>query len=233
MTGNRLNFLLVKLQEKGIVEKKKDFCDLLGFDYGSLGKYLSGKVNVVINENNIHKYKKAGVNIDWLLTGEGNMFRDETSKELTTTDTRIPLLRQKISCCPGKAWEDSDAIESYIEPLNLLPCMRGKKIYAFRVDGLSMVGAGIYDGDVVLFDGSDCEGSDDLYVFSWEGNVYCKLLKFNQIDCNLNIYSMHSADVEKAELLKTINMNDSYAVDGFRLFGRVLGWIHENRLVRH
>ena len=62
MTGNRLNFLLLKMQEKGIIETKKEFCDLLGFDYGSLGKYLSGKVNVVINENNIKNYKKEGIN---------------------------------------------------------------------------------------------------------------------------------------------------------------------------
>lgn len=232
MTGNRLNFLLLKMQEKGIIETKKEFCDLLGFDYGSLGKYLSGKVNVVINENNFKKYKKAGINIDWLLTGEGEMFRGET-KEVSQTYAKIPLLRQRVSCGPGKNWEESDAVETYIEPLCLIPSFRNKNIYAFRAEGLSMVGAGIHDGDIVLFDAGSNAPEDDIYVFAWEGNVFCKLLKFNEFDHIINVYSVHSKEIDKAELLKKLDMDNPEVIDNFRLFGRVLGWIHENRLVRH
>ena len=176
--------------------------------------------------------RESGVNIDWLLTGEGEMFRGET-KEVSQTYAKIPLLRQRVSCGPGKNWEDSDAVETYIEPLCLIPSFRNKNIYAFRAEGLSMVGAGIHDGDIVLFDAGSNAPEDDIYVFAWEGNVFCKLLKFNEFEHIINVYSVHSKEIDKAELLKKLDMNNPEVIDNFRLFGRVLGWIHENRLVRH
>ena len=176
--------------------------------------------------------KKWDVSTDWLLTGEGEMFRGET-KEVSQTYAKIPLLRQRVSCGPGKNWEDSDAVETYIEPLCLIPSFRNKNIYAFRAEGLSMVGAGIHDGDIVLFDAGSNAPEDDIYVFAWEGNVFCKLLKFNEFEHIINVYSVHSKEIDKAELLKKLDMNNPEVIDNFRLFGRVLGWIHENRLVRH
>lgn len=176
--------------------------------------------------------KKWGVSTDWLLTGEGEMFRGET-KEVSQTYAKIPLLRQRVSCGPGKNWEESDAVETYIEPLCLIPSFRNKNIYAFRAEGLSMVGAGIHDGDIVLFDAGSNAPEDDIYVFAWEGNVFCKLLKFNEFEHIINVYSLHSKEIDKAELLKKLDMDNPEVIDNFRLFGRVLGWIHENRLVRH
>lgn len=176
--------------------------------------------------------RESGVNIDWLLTGEGEMFRGET-KEVSQTYAKIPLLRQRVSCGPGKNWEESDAVETYIEPLCLIPSFRNKNIYAFRAEGLSMVGAGIHDGDIVLFDAGSNAPEDDIYVFAWEGNVFCKLLKFNEFEHIINVYSLHSKEIDKAELLKKLDMDNPEVIDNFRLFGRVLGWIHENRLVRH
>lgn len=176
--------------------------------------------------------KKWGVSTDWLLTGEGEMFRGET-REVSQTYAKIPLLRQRVSCGPGKNWEESDAVETYIEPLCLIPSFRNKNIYAFRAEGLSMVGAGIHDGDIVLFDAGSNAPEDDIYVFAWEGNVFCKLLKFNEFEHIVNVYSVHSKEIDKAELLKKLDMDNPEVIDNFRLFGRVLGWIHENRLVRH
>lgn len=100
-------------------------------------------------------------------------------------------------------------------------------------EGLSMVGAGIHDGDIVLFDARMGLEPDDLYVFAWEKKVYCKLLKYNPLDFNLRVYSMHTTKVAEAELVRTINLNTTYDLENFNLFGRVLGWIHENRLVKH
>ena len=74
MIGERLKTLYDKLLEKGVVANKKDFSDVLGIDYGSISKYISNKVNLSINNLNYSNYKKIGINIDWLLTGEGEMF---------------------------------------------------------------------------------------------------------------------------------------------------------------
>ena len=210
---------------------QKDLADLLGIQKSVVSEIESGKrelsKNVMISLMN-----KFNVSTDWLLTGEGEMFRGET-KEVSQTYAKIPLLRQRVSCGPGKNWEESDAVETYIEPLCLIPSFRNKNIYAFRAEGLSMVGAGIHDGDIVLFDAGSNAPEDDIYVFAWEGNVFCKLLKFNEFEHIINVYSVHSKEIDKAELLKKLDMNNPEVIDNFRLFGRVLGWIHENRLVRH
>lgn len=210
---------------------QKDLADSLGIQKSVVSEIESGKrelsKNVMISLMN-----KFNVSTDWLLTGEGEMFRGET-KEVSQTYAKIPLLRQRVSCGPGKNWEDSDAVETYIEPLCLIPSFRNKNIYAFRAEGLSMVGAGIHDGDIVLFDAGSNAPEDDIYVFAWEGNVFCKLLKFNEFEHIINVYSVHSKEIDKAELLKKLDMNNPEVIDNFRLFGRVLGWIHENRLVRH
>lgn len=210
---------------------QKDLADSLGIQKSVVSEIESGKrelsKNVMISLMN-----KFNVSTDWLLTGEGEMFRGET-KEVSQTYAKIPLLRQRVSCGPGKNWEESDAVETYIEPLCLIPSFRNKNIYAFRAEGLSMVGAGIHDGDIVLFDAGSNAPEDDIYVFAWEGNVFCKLLKFNEFEHIINVYSLHSKEIDKAELLKKLDMDNPEVIDNFRLFGRVLGWIHENRLVRH
>lgn len=210
---------------------QKDLADSLGIQKSVVSEIESGKRDLSKNVM-ISLMNKFNVSTDWLLTGEGEMFRGET-KEVSQTYAKIPLLRQRVSCGPGKNWEESDAVETYIEPLCLIPSFRNKNIYAFRAEGLSMVGAGIHDGDIVLFDAGSNAPEDDIYVFAWEGNVFCKLLKFNGFEHIINVYSVHSKEIDKAELLKKLDMDNPEVIDNFRLFGRVLGWIHENRLVRH
>lgn len=170
------------------------------------------------------------VNSEWLLMGEGNMFTSPKDT-LPCQQTKIPLLRQRVSCGPGQNWEESDSVESYIEPLSLVPSMQGKKVCAFRVRGTSMVGAGINDGDVILFNSETEEVlNDDIYVFALEGNVYCKLLKFDEISRRIEIYSLHSPKMEDAELLRTLDANSPESAETFHLFGRVLAWIRENKI---
>lgn len=172
-----------------------------------------------------------GISADWLLTGEGEMFRE--NNPLPTTSGKIPLLRQRVSCGPGQEWLDEDITDDYIEPFNAFPTLRSAKLYAFRVSGTSMVGAGINDGDIVLFDASSDASDirDDLYVFAFDGAVYCKLLKFEPLGKKISIYSLHSPELDKAELVKELRTEDISTTENFHLFGRVLAWLHENRLM--
>lgn len=180
----------------------------------------------------ISKYK---VNAHWLLTGEGNMFVDEPGTAVAESVAKIPLLRQSVSCGPGEEWQDADSVECYIEPMHLLPSLKDRAVYAFRARGTSMVGAGIDDGDIILFDGERGQiVTDDLYVFALNGSVFCKLVKFDEITGRIRIYSMHTENIKDAELLKELDPSNSADADTFRLFGRVLAWMHENRLMsRH
>lgn len=176
--------------------------------------------------------EKFGVSADWLLTGEGEMFQQD-KKLPQTTIKKIPVLRQQVSCGPGNDWESDEIIDRYIEPLELIPSLRGKHVCAFPVHGLSMIGAGLHDGDIVFVDMNAAPVNDDIYVFAFNGSVSCKLLKYDDIAGKLYIFSMHTHEIENAELIRTLDLTDMNIVSSFHLFGRVLGWMHENTFVSH
>jgi len=177
--------------------------------------------------------EKLNVNPSYLLTGEGPMFagQEDGPAAGAVVAGRIPLLRQTVSCGPGQSWEDADVVEEYLEPLSSFPSFKDADVYAFRARGLSMVGVGIQDGDILFFDGRRRDLTDDLYVFALDGNVYCKLLKFDTIQKQIQIYSVQSHNLAEAELIHTIDTNKESSVERLHIFGRVLAWIHENRVM--
>lgn len=169
--------------------------------------------------------KNYNINPVWLLTGEGEMFTSQETLPAVKQKT-IPLLRQTVSCGPGQDWQDADNVESYIEPLSL--ASHGKELYAFRSRGISMEGTGIQDGDILIFDGArDQQLQDDIYVFGYNGEAFCKFLRFDLFSGKTHVYSVRDTDLKKAELLRTLDST----TEGFQIFGRVLCWIHENRLM--
>ena len=225
MIGNRLQELYNKMIQKGLVINKRDFSEKLNIKYGNLSKYLTSQVNLSIDNNNFTNFEKMGVNIKWLLTGEGEMFTSQETLPAVKQKT-IPLLRQTVSCGPGQDWQDADNVESYIEPLSL--ASHGKELYAFRSRGISMEGTGIQDGDILIFDGArDQQLQDDIYVFGYNGEAFCKFLRFDLFSGKTHVYSVRDTDLKKAELLRTLDST----TEGFQIFGRVLCWIHENRLM--
>lgn len=68
--------------------------------------------------------------------------------------------------------------------------------------------------------------TDGIYVFSLDGDAYCKRLEFDRIENRIKIYSVRVADLEKAELLKTLDSTDEGFAERFRLFGRVVSWVY-------
>ena len=166
---------------------------------------------------------------DWLLTGEGEMFSSCSDSVPAQKGVTIPLLSQKVSCGPGQSWESEQNITEYISLSSLSPALSGR-VYGFRVSGTSMLGAGIKDGDIVIFDASpNQELADGIYVFSLDGDAYCKRLEFDRIANRIKIYSVRVADLEKAELLRTLNSTDEGFAERFQLFGKVFSWLHLNR----
>ena len=191
----------------------------------AIGNIESGRQKEISRNIMKELVNSMGVNPSWLLTGEGEMFTSQETLPAGKTKS-IPLLRQTVSCGPGQDWQDADNVESYIEPLSLAAC--GKELYAFRSRGISMVGTGIQDGDILIFDGArDQQLQDDIYVFGYNGEAFCKFLRFDLFSGKIHIYSVQNKDLDKAELLRTLDS----ATEGFQIFGRVLCWIHENRLM--
>lgn len=171
--------------------------------------------------------EKCGVNAHWLLTGEGEMFtKTESEKVPCVKDVMVPVLSQKASCGPGVEWNSEQNITEYISLASLSPALSGK-VYGFRVAGTSMLGAGIKDGDIVIFDASpDQNLTDGIYVFSLDGDAYCKRLEFDRLANRIKIYSVRVADLEKAELLRTLDSTDAGFAERFQLFGKVFSWVH-------
>lgn len=207
---------------------QKDLADSLGIQKSVVSEIESGKRELSKNVM-IALMNKFNVSTDWLLTGEGEMFRGET-KDVeympVAESSKIPLLRQTVSCGPGQEWETGDNVESYIEPLGLVTDK--KQLCAFRSRGVSMIGAGIQDGDILIFDGAKNQSlHDDIYVFGFNGEAFCKFLRFDVFAGKIHIYSVHQKDLDKSELIKTVDSS----TDGFQIFGRVICWIHENRLM--
>lgn len=172
----------------------------------------------------IEKYK---INAHWLLTGEGEMFtKTESEKTPCVKDVMVPVLSQKASCGPGVEWNSEQNITEYISLATLSPALSGK-VYGFRVVGTSMLGAGIKDGDIVIFDASpDQNLTDGIYVFSLDGDAFCKRLEFDRLANRIKIYSVRVADLEKAELLRTLDSTDEGFAERFQLFGKVFSWVH-------
>lgn len=122
-----------------------------------------------------------GISSNWLLTGKGSMFLADEETLPQTVQAKIPLLSQKVSCGHGVSWENEQNVTEYLDLNNLSPALRGRKLYGFRVKGTSMLGAGIKDGDIVIFAADQVQSLDDgIYVFSLDGDVYCKRLKLTQ-----------------------------------------------------
>jgi len=170
---------------------------------------------------------KYQINSNWLLTGEGEMFIKTAGNEIAPTGHQIPLLRQKVSCGPGQHWEDETNIDRYVSVFDLVPRLKTGRVYAVPVNGSSMLGAGIKDGDIVLFEAdTDKLTSDGIYVFSLDGDVFCKRLEFDALTRQIKVFSVRVADLEKAELAMNFKADDAALSDRLQIFGRVFAWFH-------
>jgi SOS-response transcriptional repressor LexA len=198
---------------------------------GKKGTDNPGKLLVALTER--------GVSADWFLTGKGEMLlaaaqpsAQSAGRDVAKTGEggyKVPLLRQKVSCGPGVDWDGEQNIKEYIDIFSLVPHIKPGRIFALSVQGNSMIGASIRNGDYVLFNAEADQYLDDgIYVFALDEDVYCKQLEFDGISKKIKIYSIRVADMEKADLLTTLNIEDPDFADRFNIFGRVVSWIHPN-----
>jgi SOS-response transcriptional repressor LexA len=219
---------------KFLDQTQEEFAEKVGIPRTSLFNYEKGIS--VPPADFISALKEAfNVNFDWFLTGEGEMFGASlpvsSNRDLVKANEgyKVPLLRQKVSCVPGVNWQDENNIVDYIDVFDMVPRLKSKRLFALCVEGSSMLGAGIRNGDYVLFDSaSDQWLHDGIYVFALDGEVYCKRLEFDGLSKKIKVYSVRVYDLEKVELLATINTNDTSEADRLTIFGRVLYWVHPN-----
>jgi SOS-response transcriptional repressor LexA len=229
-----------------IIEQAEILVEGMGLDKSSLAKKL-GFPSRYIADIKAGKSKNPGsdfilalinrlnFNPLWLETGEGEIILSPSSlssqsgQDLVKTGEgyKVPLLRQKVSCGPGVDWQDENNIVDYIDVFDRIPRLKFERLFALCVQGSSMLGAGIRNGDYVLFDSAkDQWPHDGIYVFALDGEVYCKRLEFDMT--KIKIYSVRFTDLDKAELMVTLDSKDTSTADRLTIFGRVLYWVHPN-----
>lgn len=184
-----------------------------------------GKLLIALNEK--------GISADWFITGKGEMLiKDLPSKSShqnlnTTGSYKVPLLRQRISCGTGVDWETEENIEQHIDIFSVVSRLNLGRPFAMKAHGTSMLGAGIEDGDYIIFNADVSQFlDDDIYVVALDGELFCKRLEFDRFLKKIKVYSVRVKDLNEAELLATINIDDSDYADRFKIFGRVLFWVH-------
>jgi len=221
------NFTLsgqIKLVLKALNLTQTGLASKLGLSQGVISEFTSGAREP--SKEFLVGLPKLGISLDWFLTGEGEMHLVPLPAE-TGNGYKVPLLRQKVSCGPGTDWQNDNNIVDYIDVFDQIPKLKIERLFAFCVAGSSMLGAGIRNGDYVLFNSAkDQWVRDGIYVFSLDGEVYCKRLEFDMT--KIKIFSVRFADLDKAELMVTLDTEDASTADRLTIFGRVHYWIHPN-----
>lgn len=132
---------------------------------------------------------------------------------------QIPLISQRLSCGKGELW-DSEVESTSISIMERLAAGQDKEsLVAAIVKGDSMIGASLYDGDMVVFSRGLVSGNG-IYAIAIDGEVYVKRLAWNPITRVVTIISENPAYEPM-----TVNMDDGRLV----ILGKVTGWLHTNR----
>jgi len=131
--------------------------ELIGMPYRSLQNYVRGERDPKASALE-GLVTRLGISVDWLITGEGPMFRGQESHSGPFQDpdyTEVPLYDIEASAGHGSLF-DQERIGSHLKFRNDWLAREGlhkKDLVAIRVSGDSMDGT-LADGDAVLIDRS-------------------------------------------------------------------------------
>jgi len=111
MLGKRLIELYEELRKKNILKTKEEFSRILRIEYKNLSKYFRDDLKYEINQQNYDSINSLNVNIEWLLTGQGEMFKDGDSKEqkIIELENKIKTLESSLSQKPELSLTLTDA----------------------------------------------------------------------------------------------------------------------------
>lgn len=211
---------------------QKKMGDLLNIAQTTYANYESGKANIP-DELKIKLLKQLKLNMNWLLSGYGNMFISDNDPESSSTFVTpsgksypvssdvatysVPILASKVSAGKGEEWLPSDYSGESLPTLEKFFFGYPKDdIFAAKVVGDSMIGIDLLPGDYVYACHGRIEGNG-LYVLVLDNETYVKRLEIDKIDRKIRI----------------ISENDHYPdkiVDPERviILGKVIGWLHRS-----
>lgn len=213
-------------------ETQSRFVAKFGIPQSTYGQWEVGKRSIP-DEFKI-QLSSLGVNLHWLITGEGKMFLNSNSQNEVNEDTYItpsgksftaipssfgptvPVLASKVSAGTGMEWVPAEFDEG-----NRLPIpdkfFRGydyKDIFAAQVIGDSMKNIDLISGDYVFAVHGLLRGSG-IYVIAIDGEAFVKRLEVDRLD-------------KKIAVISENERYETRIVDPERItiLGKVIGWLH-------
>ena len=212
-------------------DKGRKFAARANISYSTLHNYLIG-LNVPTMENLIKITTATNADLTWLVTGEGEMYRNKASisqikPNAELTDTLgysvdldefyfIPRYNIKASAGHGAVVDNEAPMHQMAfrrfwvdNILHLNP--KGLAVIGVRGDSMTPV---INDKDVILINTLDTSLKDGLYVLRFDNDLIVK-----RVQKLLNgIVEIASANPD----YKTIEINVSKIPDNFAIIGRVV-----------
>lgn len=211
------------------------FAAKFGIAQSTYGQWEIGK-RAIPDEFKV-QLSNIGVNLHWLLTGEGQMikntmegtklqldpsnsYRTPSGQVYPYPDQRdatysVPILASKVSAGPGCEWSRADFRELRMPTLEKFFLGYPKDdIFAAEVVGDSMQDIDLIDGDFVFACHNLVRGNG-IYVMALDTEVIVKRLEIDTVERKLRIISKNSDYPDKV-------------VDPDRviILGKVIGWLH-------
>ncbi len=214
------------------------FANLLGLPQSTYAQYELNKRSVP--DELKQQLAAMGIDIHWLVTGEGSMHKDRTvgssasdmigviaepehefhnykkglaiiSKDEDTIP--IPLISQRLSAGPGQLWGDDCFTDDVIAiPTRMVKRFQGYKLGAAEVRGDSM-DPSLQNGDLVFFAEKMISGNG-IYALSIDEEVYVKRLEFDPFEGTIRVISDNSKYDSKLLPADT---------DRIRILGKIIG----------
>lgn len=228
----------LKLIREYYNESQAKFSKKLGIAQNTWGQYEIGKRSVP--DELKQQLAAMGIDIHWLVTGEGSMHKDRAADPAAKTPAMvvmepehasynknkglaviskdeetipIPLIRQKLSAGPGQLWGDDCFTNDVIAiPTRMVKRFQGYKLGAAEVRGDSM-DPSLQNGDTVFFAEKMISGNG-IYALSIDEEVYVKRLEFDPFEGTIRVISDNSKYDPKLLPADT---------DRIRILGKIIG----------
>ena len=216
----------LKLIRANTKESQAKFCKRFDIPQQTYANYELNKRSIP-DEIKTKLQQQIGVNLNWLITGKGDMYLNDQNDSIVTfrspyadqdqTTLLIPMTNMKLSAGRGWDWDSDESFTGELLPVPMKIARRfdGDKLIAATVKGDSMEPT-LHDGEPVAYV-REFESGDGIYALAILDEVYIKRLSIDRLKREITIIS----DNPKYPA-KTYPMDQ----EGLQVLGKVVFWIH-------
>ena len=199
---------------------QKEFALKIGLTPSALTEIRKGRTKSLSQDALARLISEFRVNLEWFLTGSGEMFLTPASEKIQgsgrSSETLLPVdaipmislrLYGKIPASPPSVVDEDYEYVKYPK----IPGLVHDRCYLVRVSGSSMKGAGILDGDVVLVDTQREVTTGDFVIAFVEGEGTLKKIEKR----GDRIFLVPQGEIRVQQFLKEMDITElDYHIDG-------------------